>query len=180
MRLRNIQVEVNPELIQESKCIVCNDTIKKLSNICEKSSCREFYSSVILPIEEIISLIEKEEPDWSDYYKSFLKLSLTAQCWLLAKYPLESKVYWESLNLLNSNDLWMLISSNDDFRGEFYSRIIPELKDEVYKEVQSWFVQDSEKNSLTDSIAERLESIIFFMLEHVSSIMNDDNRTNNK
>ncbi|MHA2337223.1 MAG: hypothetical protein ACXACX_07965 [Candidatus Hodarchaeales archaeon] len=153
---------------QNSKCIVCEDHIDRDSLICEKESCLNFHSTIISPLEDI-----------DDYYHTFVSLFLPAQTWLLVHYNLSNEVFWESINLMDSRDLLISLTSNDDFRHNFYMMLTPKIREEVKNEIETWVTQKVIENDEINTIGEKLENFLLLILEYTASITNNKNKMKN-
>ncbi|OLS23739.1 MAG: hypothetical protein HeimC3_23820 [Candidatus Heimdallarchaeota archaeon LC_3] len=149
---------------------MCQEQVEQNSILCDQDFCKDFYKTILLPTEQLIAVIEKNQSDWTHFFPLFFSLSLTAQIWLLVHYNFPNKIFWESVSYLDSQDLWAIIASNEDFRLKFFTMITPNLKQEVEKEMQTWISQDKEKTIELTVIVEKLENFIFMILEFISTI----------
>ncbi|MHA1983591.1 MAG: hypothetical protein ACW967_04485 [Candidatus Hodarchaeales archaeon] len=164
---------------QNSNCIVCEDQIDTLSLICKEEHCITFYNAIISPLEDVVAKLEKCNINYDDYYHTFVSLSLPAQTWLLVHYDLLNEVFWESINLMDSSDLLISLTSNDDFRFKFYLMLTPKIREEIKNEIETWVTQKVIESNQINTIGEKLENFLLLILEYSTSITNNKYKMKN-
>lgn len=159
-----------------STCIVCKEYVIGTAIICQKKSCQDFYQSILQPLQSIQSILASKPTNWNEYFRTFIELPFTAQIWTLVYGELTSDIFWESISLIHSTDIWTILTSNEEFRRKFYLELEPKLLEELKHEIEIWKSFEEGSKDFLEDYSEKIRNFIFLMMEHVATL--ETNRKN--